>query len=243
MALQLKNDCSYLFSSLQSSGSSASSLNALLGSTTLLSDYASIKNGSYGKLMKAYYADPTGESSVSSIVKQSVSTSEDSSQTLKDIQSSTDALKDASDALLSKDSDSVFASDDMDKIYDAVSTFVKEYNTTIGSLEDVNNSTLQKRAESLMNLPTTNSNLLKKVGITIQGDNTLALDEETFKAASTSTIKNLFHGSGSFAYQVSAQSSLTNYTATQQASKANTYTNNATFGSTYSSGDLFSAYL
>lgn len=243
MALQLKNDVSYLFSSLQSSNSSTSSLNALLSSGTLLSDYASIKNGSYGKLMKAYYADATGESTASSIVKQSISTSEDSSQTLKDIQSSTDALKESADALLSKESDAVFASDDIDKIYDAVSTFVKDYNTTIESLEDVNNSTLQNRAESLANLPAANSNLLKKVGITIQSDNTLALNEETFKAASTSTIKNLFHGTGSFAYQISAQSSLTNYTATQQASKANTYTSSATYGSTYSSGDLFSAYL
>ncbi len=243
MALQLKNDVSYLFGSLQSSGSSTSSLNALLGSTSLLSDYASIKNGSYGKLMKAYYSDSTGESAASSIVKQSISTSEDSSQTLKDIQSSTDALKEAADTLLSKESDSVFAGDDMDKIYDAVSTFVKEYNTTMESLEDVNNSTLQKRAQSLANLPSANSNLLKKVGITINGDSTLSLDEETFKAASTSTIKNLFQGTGSFAYQISAQSSLTNYTATQQASKANTYTGNATFGNTYNTGSLFSAYL
>ena len=29
-----------------------------VGNTNMLSDYAAIKNGSYGKLMKAYYAKP-----------------------------------------------------------------------------------------------------------------------------------------------------------------------------------------
>ena len=41
-------DCSYLFQSLSSSSGGMGNLN-------FLSDYASIKNGSYGRLMKAYY--------------------------------------------------------------------------------------------------------------------------------------------------------------------------------------------
>ncbi len=41
-----KNDYSFLFSGM--SGSSGANLN-------FLSDYASIKNGSYGKLLKSYY--------------------------------------------------------------------------------------------------------------------------------------------------------------------------------------------
>ena len=43
-----KQDYSYLFQSLSTSSGSG------LGNLNFLSDYASIKNGSYGKLMKAY---------------------------------------------------------------------------------------------------------------------------------------------------------------------------------------------
>lgn len=68
---------------------------ALLGGTTnssgnLLSDYASIKNGSYGKLMKAYYAKQDAESA---------SLSRDTSQKLTLMRSSADSLKKSADAL------------------------------------------------------------------------------------------------------------------------------------------------
>lgn len=241
MALQLKSDYSFLFNSVQSSGSQTSSLNSLL-SGSLLSDYASIKNGSYGKLMKAYYTD-SSDTSTSSWSKQSVSTSKDSAKTLSSIQSSTDSLKDAADALLSKDSDSVFSKGDTEKIYSAVSAFVKQYNSTIQSLENVKTSSIQNRVDSLTNLPIANSKLLKSVGITIQNDNTLALDENTFKSANANTVKSLFHSTGSFAYQVSAQASLINYSAAREASKSNTYTDSAVYNNTYNSGNLFNYYL
>ncbi len=37
-------------------GGTSSSTNSFLGSSSLLSDYASIKNGTYGKMLKQYYA-------------------------------------------------------------------------------------------------------------------------------------------------------------------------------------------
>ena len=45
------------FSALFSGTSDSSSV----GNTNMLSDYAAIKNGSYGKLMKAYYAKQDAE--------------------------------------------------------------------------------------------------------------------------------------------------------------------------------------
>ena len=47
-----RQDYSYLFQNLSSGG---------MGNLNFLSDYASIKNGSYGRLMKAYYG--TGQAS------------------------------------------------------------------------------------------------------------------------------------------------------------------------------------
>ena len=58
----LKPDYSYLFQSM--TGGNSASLN-------FLSDYASIKNGSYGKLMKAYYSPGhRSGNEVSSIVER-----------------------------------------------------------------------------------------------------------------------------------------------------------------------------
>ena len=102
------------------------------------SDYATLRNGSYGKLLKAYYA--TENSDVSSLVNNST-TSKDSSKTLGLIESDADKLKEAADALLEKGRKSVFEKKsvtetdgtvsekyDVDAIYSAVDKFVKNYN-------------------------------------------------------------------------------------------------------------------
>ena len=67
--IQAKTNYSFLFSGLSSSAS-----NALSGNW--LADYASIKNGSYGKLMKAYYAKDSGDSktAASTITKKDTAT-------------------------------------------------------------------------------------------------------------------------------------------------------------------------
>ena len=67
--IQAKTNYSFLFSGLSSSASNAVSGN-------WLADYASIKNGSYGKLMKAYYAKDSGDSktAASTIAKKDTAT-------------------------------------------------------------------------------------------------------------------------------------------------------------------------
>ena len=57
ITIQARTDYSYLFSSLGTSSSSGTNLN-------FLSDYASIKNGSYAKLMKAYYNNVDNEGEI-----------------------------------------------------------------------------------------------------------------------------------------------------------------------------------
>ena len=71
---------------------------SLMGETTsssgnIISDYASIKNGSYGKLLKAYYAKQDAESAVSGDSKQSLTLMRSSADSLK---KSADALNDSS---------------------------------------------------------------------------------------------------------------------------------------------------
>ena len=60
-----------------------------LGGTNILSDYASIKNGSYGKLLKAYYAKQDAEKTAGT---------GDTSQKLTLMKTSADSLKKSADA-------------------------------------------------------------------------------------------------------------------------------------------------
>ena len=83
-----------LFSSLNSGRTNTSTM---FGTSDLLginySDYATIRNGSYTKLMKAYYKKAASDDSSSSSVSATTSTSKDSSKTLANIECAADDLK------------------------------------------------------------------------------------------------------------------------------------------------------
>lgn len=231
----VKQNYSYLFQSM----SGNSNLN-------FLSDYMSIKNGSYGKLMKAYYSkDSKVSKEAASIVdekKKNLSTSKDSAETLKQIKTTSESLKSSADQLTNTGKDSVF-SKGQDEIYKAVDSFVNSYNKLIeGSAKSASDS-ITKRVDTLKNMTEANQKLLSQVGITIGKDDTLTLDKEVFAKADTSTVKTLFNGSYSYASRVSSQSSFIDFAATQEASKANTYTTNGTYSNTYASGNIFNSYF
>ena len=138
------------FSALFSGTSDSSSV----GNTNMLSDYAAIKNGSYGKLMKAYYAKQDAEK---------LSGKGDTSQKLTLMKTSADSLKKSADALNDsslwgkkkikkkdeKTGEEIEVEDyDWDKITKAVKSFVEDYNdvvkeagesnTKIKQLNDIN---------------------------------------------------------------------------------------------------------
>ncbi len=238
--VQAKTDYSYLFSSLGTSAANAISSN-------WLGDYAAIKNGSYAKLMKAYYSSNSSDEVKSlvssSTTSQSSSLSEDDAQTLAEVQSTTDALKETADKLIATDEDSVFADEDMDAIYSAVKAFVDDYNSVITAASSASSTSIANRLQNMVNITSVSSNSLAKVGITINSDNTLSIDEDTFKSADLDKIENLFQEKGSYGYNISAQASYINYAADQEVSKANTYTYSGTYSSSYSSGSIFSAWL
>lgn len=252
--IQAKQDISYLFSSLGSS-------TANVASSNFLGEYASIKNGSYAKLMKAYYSKDSS-ASVKSLAKDSAKNKEVTSEEAKAltrVQSTTDALKESADALLVKGSKSVFEKKDItatddngvetttkeydaDAIYKAVNSFVTSYNQVINALNDVSNSTITNRATNMVNHSIANLKMLNKIGISINADSTLSLDKDTFMKADMSKVQVLFQGNGSYGYQVSAQASMINFAADNAASKAGTYTGNGTY-SNYSTGNLFNGYF
>lgn len=231
--IQNKTDYSFLFSSFHTSNSGSTSGNSFLA------DYAAIKNGSYGKLMKAYYSE-TKNTTINSLVN---SKNTDDAKTLSSVQNKADSLKESADALLATGSKSVFENANIDKIYNSVSQFIENYNSLIKSMDDVNSTSILGKASNLTNTTLSNQSSLSKIGIKINTDHTLSINEDHFKSSNMTSIKSLFQGNGSYAYNVSSQASFIDLAANNQMSKINTYGTNGSFNTFNQVGNLFNSYL
>lgn len=172
------------------------------GMGSLLSDYAAIKNGSYGKMMKTYYAKLEKQEA-----EESGKTDSKKAGKVKDSASASAAhsLYKSASTLTSLNYDDR-SEENIDKITDSVSSFIKDYNSLMKSAAKSENATVQKQAESLYNSYYTNYKLFAKVGITMNSDRTLSFDEDSMKKAlqdtehgNGATVKTLFGGIGSFA--------------------------------------------
>lgn len=247
-----RQDYSYLFQSMTTSRGNS------LGNLNFLSDYASIKNGSYGKLMKAYYAKDAADKAASTgkdteTKKKSISTAADSAKTLSEIEKAADTMKESADSLLVKGSKSVFRKKnekatvseeyDTDAIYKAVSGFVTDYNDLLSKTSAASSKNLQSKADTLAAVTSANAKLLSRVGITVNSDSSLSLDEEVFKKSDMGMVKNLFGTTGAYGYKVSAQASMIDYTAAKESTKSNTYTANGTYSNVYSAGNILNSFF
>lgn len=286
-----------LFSSMNSNLSRTSAANMFSGGAGLMgsfnfSDYASIRNGSYHKLLNSYFSldDVSSDSKTSSgnrtnpmsyertynywtpdgmvqrtygdkvggdSSSQSTATSKDKTSKLAVIESDAEKLSDAADALLTQGSKSLFkqvtttdkdgnktTGYDTNAIYKAVSSYVTQYNNLIQSAGGSSVVSIKASAASIAGYTSKNEKLLSSIGININSkDNTLSIDEEKFKAADMSTVKSLFQGSGSYAYQVSYKATQIDNQAQYEASKANTYNSVGAYSYNYSSGNLWNSMI
>lgn len=206
-----------------------------------LGDYAMIKNGTYKKLMKAYYAQEESQKN---------SSRADSSAKLTSIQGGANALSKSMQAFMSDSlwekkekniedeatGEKTTTSDyDWDAITKAVNSFVSDYNEIIEDLTDANTTTVLKNAIYLVKQVSSNENLLSQVGITIGSGNKLTVDEDTLKKANIGTLKTLFSGYGSFAGQMSRRAAKINSAAASAGGRTAVYNSNGTYTSTLSS--------
>jgi hypothetical protein len=215
------------------------------GSGFNLSDYASIKNGSYGKLLKAYYAkDSSGASKSNEAVNKIAGNSRDLATTNTSLSKDTAALSKSADALLKQGEGSLFEEKDLvtkdengaetrtkgydrEGIYKAVSAFAKDYNSLIDSASKSNNTSVLSTAANMTSQTAVYRKALEKIGVKIGDDNTLSIDKETFDKTDVSSIKSLFNGSGSFADMTKSRSDIIETSARTDALKGS-----GTYGST-----------
>jgi|GEM_PF-445226 len=193
-------------------------------SSYTLSDYASIKNGSYKKLMKAYYAREKEESEEAG---------GDSHAKLLSVKSTADSLKEAADALQSnklwqkkeivnKDEETSEESKtfdyDWDAITKAVKSFVDAYNNTLERAGSSDTKDVLMVGSWMAKMTSKNANVLARAGIEIGNDNKMTLNEEKLKN-NAGTAQFIFKGYNSFADKISYKASQMSQGAARSAEK------------------------
>lgn len=196
-------DISSLFSNLNS--------NNTMGSFNL-SDYASIKNGSYGKLVKSYYSeqkksnvtDKTSDKNNVDKVLNNRNKKDTADKTgLTQVKSSSDSLKTSLETLAGADmwktKDGEY---DKNKIASAVKDFVNGYNNTLDQTAKVTSKDISRDTNYMTSMTDTMSKALKQVGITVADNGKLSVNEEELNNASGKELKALFSGAGSYGGQI-----------------------------------------
>ncbi len=185
-----------------------------------LADYASIRNGSYKKLLQATYKDESGSNS-----KTSSSESATSKQTLNAISDSASALKNSiSDVQklfeTKKDENGrEYVDYDEDKMYKALKDFVDNYNSTVDDAAKADDKGVLRAAQSMVSFTKANEKALSAIGIKVGTDNKLSIDKDKFKDASKARVHSLFKSGSGYAEQIDAKASNISFRSTDAAKK------------------------
>lgn len=264
MGININMDYSTLFSSL--SGNSSNNLYSL---TNSFSDYASIRNGSYGKLVKAYYTKVASEEEESDDSTESTSKGTDvtksnpfndtaAAKTYTNVVSKSDNLQESADKLKGTDASTVFKKEyvkdaesgtmtydyNSSKIASAVNSFVKDYNALLSSTDKVSDSTVAVRTSYLKKVTSNYEDALSQIGITKGNNGQLSVDSDKLKASNMEAVKNVFGGSSGYAYQVSSAASLIESGAASAASTSgSSYTPFGTYNYGTSTSSMFDSLI
>lgn len=216
-----KTDYSSLFGSLNN-GRSSSALTDL----SWLSEYASIKSGSYGKLMKAYYASDVSEEVQKTASKEKIPAASNETKAYNKVATAADSLQTSITSV-----GKIGAKGDSDELYTAVNSFVKDYNSLVEATEKVSDTNVTDRVKTIETYTKTNEDELKKLGITLDKEGKLNLDKDAFYRADKGGIDKLFASRGSYGYAVSVSAGMAQSSANYDALKESTYTSAGKYSS------------
>lgn len=188
-----------LFQSLSSGG---------MGNSNFFSDYASIKNGSYSKLMKAYYRGVQNSSTTTSSSKSSSGNildkilEEKKNPTVsKEVQEAnsnlTAAIPNLRSSVSTLQNDKTYTDTEngqsaADKIVSAMKTYVSDYNDVVTSAKRSTLTSKTAYVADMMRSTTANADKLSEIGVTINANGTLQLNESKLKSADISKVQDLF---------------------------------------------------
>ncbi len=216
----MSQNYSQMFQGLSSSGS---------GSNNFLADYASLKSGSYGRLMKAYYGSGSSSSSVSSGSKAQTNNvlerileerrnpkvSEDVKEANANLTAGIPTLKNAVSTLQNENTytdtpgqNGQNGQSATDKVASAMKNFVSQYNDVVNAAKQ---STLSNKTAYIANMMKTtkaNADKLSEIGVTVNKNGTLQFNEATMKSAGISKVQEMFSSKDSMSYGSTVMSRL-----------------------------------
>lgn len=205
-------------------GSSNSTSSIFGGLESSINNLAQIRSGSYAKLVKSYYSKYDSEGNLKSDSDKKSIKSKEKVSNLSGIRNDSSSLNKAADALLAKGKNSLWeqieTTDeegkvtkdyDRDKIYNAIDNFAKAYNDLVDSGQEAEGMGVLTQVAAMVTTSAKTASTLGKAGITIDSKNHLNVDEDFLKNKATmSYVKDLFNGTGSYAYQIATKASMTN---------------------------------
>ena len=200
--------------------------NSIFGSTDglagVLGDYNSIRNGTYGKLMKKYYGttvsgsssgDGTKTKGSSGILekileeKRNPKVSQEAEKANSTLTSSVGLLKNAVSTLQKadtfedqKDTAGSTSSTGMEKTVSALKNFVASYNDALTASKRSTMTNVSSNIAGIMKATEASAEELKEIGITKNNDGTLNFNEKLLSDDELDRVKELFSGDDAMSY-------------------------------------------
>ncbi|MGN0695573.1 MAG: hypothetical protein ACI4J5_02270 [Oscillospiraceae bacterium] len=129
------------------------------------------------------------------------------------LQKSTAVL--ASGSLFEKNSEGEY---DREKIAEGVNTMVSDYNKTIKAFQNSENIAALSKGVSMTQTTSAFSGALKRIGVSINSDNTLSVDSKKLDAAAVSDVKSVLSGNYSYSAKISEKAQFVSEAAGSQIS-------------------------
>jgi len=191
-------------------------ISSLFGSnqtSSLFGEFANKKTGSYRRLLKTYYSDQKKAASEIKKTKDELSslksqkgdktTYEKVNPALNSMKKESDGLKTAAEALgkeeLWNTKDGEY---DIEKITGAIKSFANEYNDVIDQTSKVSSKSISQTANYMKSLTNTMSKALAKVGVNVDKEGKISVDEDVLKKADIKSLKSIFGGKASYGSQI-----------------------------------------
>lgn len=207
MIMSFGMDYSNLFQSSSSAGS---------GNSNFFSDYASIKNGSYRRLMKSYYgkannaaSSSSGSKSRSNNVLDKLLEEKKNPKVSKEVQEANANLTAGISSLKSSVStlqnektytDTPNGSTGAEKTVSAVKDYVTNYNNLVTAAKGSTLTGTTSHVANMMNATAANKDKLAEIGVRVNANGTLTLNEAKLKTVDTSKVQEVFSKDDKMSY-------------------------------------------
>lgn len=198
------------------------SLSSSNGSSNFLADYASLKSGSYGRLMKAYYGTTVNSSSTSSGTGTRTSNVLDQileerknpkvSEEVKEANANlTTGISNLKKTVASLQNDATYTATQnaqtgqvsqsaTDKTVSAMKDYVAQYNDVVNASKKSTMTNKTGYIANIMSSTAANADKLKEIGVTINTDGTLMLNEKKLRETDVTKVQDLFSSKDLMSY-------------------------------------------